>query len=101
MAPEAAGGACGVTEGREHDPGPDCDATEAEHPALDPAEREELITANLGLAQQLARRFLHRGEPLDDLVQVASVALVKSVDRFDPAAGSTSPPSPPGRSSAS
>lgn len=46
-----------------------------------------MITANLGLAHQLARRFLHRGEPLDDLVQVASVALVKSVDRFDPSRG--------------
>jgi RNA polymerase sigma-B factor len=46
-----------------------------------------MITANLGLAHQLARRFLHRGEPLDDLVQVASVALVKSVDRFDPGRG--------------
>jgi RNA polymerase sigma-B factor len=46
-----------------------------------------MITANLGLAHQLARRFLHRGEPLDDLVQVASVALVKSVDRFDPERG--------------
>jgi RNA polymerase sigma-B factor len=49
----------------------------------DPA-REAMITDNLRLAQQLARRFLHRGEPLDDLVQVASIALVKSVDRFDP-----------------
>jgi RNA polymerase sigma-B factor len=46
-----------------------------------------MITANLGLAHQLARRFLHRGEPMDDLVQVASVALVKSVDRFDPERG--------------
>jgi RNA polymerase sigma-B factor len=46
-----------------------------------------MITDNLGLAQQLARRFLHRGEPLEDLVQVASIALVKSVDRFDPGRG--------------
>jgi len=46
-----------------------------------------MITDNLGLAHQLARRFLHRGEPLEDLVQVASVALVKSVDRFDPDRG--------------
>ncbi len=49
--------------------------------------RDDMITANLGLAHQLARRFLHRGEPLDDLVQVASVALVKSVDRFDESRG--------------
>jgi RNA polymerase sigma-B factor len=76
-----------VTDGREHDPGPLSDVAESDRPALDPAEREQLITANLGLAHQLARRFLHRGEPLDDLVQVASVALVKSVDRFDPSRG--------------
>jgi RNA polymerase sigma-B factor len=56
-------------------------------PALSEQDREAMITKNLGLAQQLARRFLHRGEPLDDLVQVASVALVKSVDRFDPSRG--------------
>jgi RNA polymerase sigma factor (sigma-70 family) len=49
--------------------------------------RDAMITDNLGLAHQLARRFLHRGEPLEDLVQVASVALVKSVDRFDPDRG--------------
>ena len=46
-----------------------------------------MITDNLGLAHQLARRFMHRGEELDDLVQVASMALVKSVDRFDPSRG--------------
>lgn len=56
-----------------------------DRPNLEPADREALIVSNLGLARQLARRFLHRGEPLDDLVQVASLALVKSVDRFDPA----------------
>jgi RNA polymerase sigma-B factor len=51
------------------------------------AARDAMITDNLGLAHQLAGRFLHRGEPLDDLVQVASVALVKSVDRYDPQRG--------------
>ena len=76
-----------MTVGREQDPGSQSDTTGTQSPFLTPAEREELITSNLGLAHQLARRFLHRGEPLDDLVQVASVALVKSVDRFDPSRG--------------
>src|ERR1051325_5740376 len=49
--------------------------------------REELVTAPLGLAEYLARRFANRGEPLDDLVQVASVGLLKAVDRFDPGRG--------------
>jgi RNA polymerase sigma-B factor len=49
--------------------------------------RDELITAHLGLAQHLARRFANRGEPLDDLIQVASIGVVKSVDRFDPGRG--------------
>jgi len=53
----------------------------------DAALRDELVTAHLGLAHQLARRFANRGEAYDDLVQVASMAIVKSVDRFDPARG--------------
>jgi RNA polymerase sigma-B factor len=52
-----------------------------------PALRDELIEAHLGLAEYLARRFSNRGEPLDDLVQVASVGLLKAVDRFDPGRG--------------
>jgi RNA polymerase sigma-B factor len=50
----------------------------------DPGLREELVEAHLGLAEYLARRFCNRGEPLDDLVQVASVGLLKALDRFDP-----------------
>src|SRR5205809_474646 len=53
----------------------------------DPALRNELVTAHLGLAEYLARRFDNRGEHVDDLVQVASVGLVKAVDRFDPSRG--------------
>ena len=39
----------------------------------------------LPLARQLARRYQRTGEPLDDLVQVASLGLLKAIDRFDPA----------------
>lgn len=52
-----------------------------------PKTRDELIEAHLGLAEYLARRFSNRGEPLDDLTQVASVGLLKAVDRFDPGRG--------------
>src|SRR5205807_6964192 len=53
----------------------------------DPALRDRLVTAHLGLAEYLARRFTNRGEPLDDLVQVAALGLLKAVDRFDPERG--------------
>jgi RNA polymerase sigma-B factor len=49
--------------------------------------RDELVGAHLGLAEYLARRFANRGEPLEDLVQVASLGLIKAVDRFDPERG--------------
>jgi RNA polymerase sigma-B factor len=49
--------------------------------------RDELVETHLGLAYQLARRFSNRGESFDDLAQVASIALIKSVDRFDPERG--------------
>ena len=49
--------------------------------------RAELIEAHIGLAEHLARRFTHRGEPYDDLVQVSSLGLIKAVDRFDPERG--------------
>jgi RNA polymerase sigma-B factor len=45
--------------------------------------RERLIELYLPLAEYLARRFRNRGEPLDDLVQVANLGLIKSVDGYD------------------
>ncbi|MCW2585031.1 MAG: polymerase, sigma 28 subunit, Sig subfamily [Frankiales bacterium] len=45
--------------------------------------RDELVEVHLPLVEYLARRFRNRGEPLDDLVQVATIVLIKSVDRFD------------------
>lgn len=49
--------------------------------------RDELVESHLGLAYQLARRFANRGEAYEDLAQVASVALIRSVERFDPDRG--------------
>ena len=51
------------------------------------AARDELVARFLPLAKRLAQRY-HRGaEPLDDLVQVASMGLLKAIDRFDPDRG--------------
>ncbi|MHB8857920.1 MAG: SigB/SigF/SigG family RNA polymerase sigma factor [Thermoleophilia bacterium] len=50
----------------------------------DPAVKNVLVGAYMDLVHSLARRFANRGEPLDDLVQVASMGLLKAIDRFDP-----------------
>ena len=49
----------------------------------DPRLRAELVERFLPLARQLARRYQRAEEPFDDLVQVASLGLVKAIDRFD------------------
>ncbi|WP_425472686.1 RNA polymerase sigma factor SigF [Streptomyces sedi] len=49
--------------------------------------RDTLVRMHLPLVEHLARRFRNRGEPLDDLTQVATIGLIKSVDRFDPDRG--------------
>jgi RNA polymerase sigma-B factor len=49
----------------------------------DPQARAELIERFLPLARQLARRYARADEPIDDLIQVASLGLVKAIDRFD------------------
>jgi RNA polymerase sigma-B factor len=49
--------------------------------------RNELIEEHRWVAIHCARRFSHRGEPLDDLIQVGQLGLLKAVERFDPAVG--------------
>lgn len=53
----------------------------------DPGLREEIVHATLWLAVRGARRFASRGEPFDDLLQVARIGLLKAIDRFDPTMG--------------
>ena len=53
----------------------------------DLAVRDQLVAANLRLALHLARRFSNRGVSLDDLEQVASLGLLRAIDRFDPSRG--------------
>jgi RNA polymerase sigma-B factor len=50
--------------------------------------RRQLITEYLPVAENIARRFSGRGEPFDDLVQVARTGLIRAVDRFDAGKGS-------------
>jgi RNA polymerase sigma-B factor len=49
--------------------------------------RDELIAEHLGLAIALARRFSGRGEAVDDLEQIATLGLLKAVERFEPERG--------------
>jgi RNA polymerase sigma-B factor len=70
---------------------PDEDATralfECYHRTHDRLVRDQLTELHFGLAQSLARRFRDRGESHDDLLQVASLGLLKAIERFEPARG--------------
>jgi RNA polymerase sigma-B factor len=49
--------------------------------------RDQLIEEHRWMAVYCARRFQHRGEPLEDLIQVGMLGILKAVERFDPAFG--------------
>jgi RNA polymerase sigma-B factor len=55
----------------------------------DPLAREALVRRFMPLARSLARRYARSSTPIDDLVQVASIGLLKAIDRFDPERGGT------------
>jgi RNA polymerase sigma-B factor len=70
------------------------DAREAERRLLvdyhregDVAARDELVARFLPLARDLAQRYTYTDEPYDDLLQVATLGLIKAIDRFDPERG--------------
>lgn len=53
----------------------------------DPDAREQLVMSHMNLVRFLANKFKNRGEPLDDLLQVGYLGLLKAIDRFDPERG--------------
>lgn len=61
--------------------------TASDSPEVRATIREELLLRHKGLTKYLSRRFVGRGEAQEDLEQVASLALLKAIDRFDPERG--------------
>jgi RNA polymerase sigma-B factor len=55
----------------------------AYHERQDAQARDRLIEQHLPLVRALARRYAGRGEPLEDLIQVGSIGLIKAIDRFE------------------
>lgn len=49
--------------------------------------RNTLVELNLSLVRYAARRFRNRSEPMEDIVQVGTIGLIKAINRFDPARG--------------
>lgn len=45
--------------------------------------RDKLVTDNMGLVVSVARRYVGRGQELEDLIQIGLIGLVKAIDRFD------------------
>ncbi|HEX3590245.1 MAG TPA: SigB/SigF/SigG family RNA polymerase sigma factor [Pseudonocardiaceae bacterium] len=50
--------------------------------------RDRIVAEHLPVAEHIARRFRNKGQPDDDLRQVAAIGLIQAVDRFDPTRGS-------------
>lgn len=53
----------------------------------DPRLREDIITAMIPMVKSIAAKYARRGEPVDDLIQVGMIGLLKAVDRYDPDRG--------------
>src|ERR1700722_19639371 len=49
--------------------------------------RERLVNLHMNLVRFLAAKFVSRGEPIEDLIQVGTIGLINAIDRFDPDRG--------------
>ena len=56
-------------------------------PEEEPTDRDRLVTEHLPLVRRLCRRFRHSGEPMEDLVQVGTLGLLKATEKYDPTRG--------------
>ena len=52
-------------------------------------DRERMVSDHLPLVRKLCRKFFHSGEPIEDLIQVGCIGLLKAINKFDPYRGST------------
>jgi len=75
--------------GRQHDDGSDRALLARFHHERRPEDREALTRRYLPLARHVAARYGGGSEPIDDLEQVASLGLIKAIDRFDPSLGTS------------
>jgi len=66
---------------------PDEELLATYHQDRDPDARDELVRRFIPFVRKLALRYVHSREPLDDLVQVASLGLLNALDRFEPGMG--------------
>src|SRR3954447_17167638 len=92
------GGTClpatrAAQRGRHYDEGADRALLTRYHRERRPADREALVRRYLPLARHVAARYGGGSEPIDDLEQVASLGLIKSIDRLHPARGTSFSPS--------
>jgi RNA polymerase sigma-B factor len=79
----------GATSDRDRDRGAELERFRAYRAAPTESERAALVETFQWVARHCARRFADRGEPFDDLQQVAMLGVLKAVDRFDPDVGSS------------
>ena len=56
---------------------------------IDEQDRNDLVTRNLGLVRRLCGKYRNSGEPMEDLVQVGSIGLLKAAAKYDPELGSS------------
>ncbi|MBA7622630.1 RNA polymerase sigma-B factor [subsurface metagenome] len=55
--------------------------------SMDLAARDRLVADHLALVRRLCRKFNHSGEPMEDLIQVGAIGLLKAIEKYDPARG--------------